>query len=99
MKCYIFTHSKASYNTNLAKDYILTVHTEKADAVQALKKQFNKTLQKTCLAPKIKEEIEQKFKENLLHGKFNYHFRDTADPEEPQYFGKIHTREVNTNEI
>ena len=94
IRIFAFTHTKASYNTNLAKDYVLLLYTEKTEAVQDLKKYFTKTLEKTKLPQKIKDEIAEKFRTDLLQGRFCYHFRDTSDPEEPQYFGKIHTRYV-----
>ncbi len=97
-RIFIFTHIKSSNNTNLKKDYILTVYTEKADAVQTLKKQFQKTLKQTRLNEEQKQTETETFQNNLLQGKFNYHFRDTKDEDEPQYFGKIHTRTITQEE-
>ena len=38
------------------------------------------------------------FQNNLLQGRFSYHFRDIKDNDEPQYFGKIHTRNITQEE-
>ena len=48
-RIFVFTHTVGSYNTNLARDYVLLLYTEKTEAVQMLKKQFKKTLEKTKL--------------------------------------------------
>lgn len=97
-RIFIFTHIKSSNNTNLKKDYILTVHTEKTDAVQTLKKQFKKTLNQTKLNEEQKQTETETFQNNLLQGRFSYHFRDIKDNDEPQYFGKIHTRNITQEE-
>jgi hypothetical protein len=98
LRIFIFTHIKSSDNTNLKKDYVLTIHTEKTNAVQTLKKQFQKTLAQSKLNKEQKQTETTKFEENLKQGKFHYHFRDSKDEEEPQYFGKIHTRTITQEE-
>ena len=94
MRVYVFTHIASSDNTNLSRDYVLSLTCEKTEAVQALKKQFYKTLEKSSLTDAEKEAETKKFSQNLLKGKFHYHFRDLHREEQVQYFGKIHTRTV-----
>ncbi len=91
-RIFILTHNKTSYDENNARNYELEVFTEKPKAVAKLKQNFAKSLGKTKLNEERKKEQEEKFNKNLLEGKFYYHFRDTQDPNEPQIFGKIHTR-------
>ena len=93
-RVFVVTHNKTGYNLDNSKNYEITVFTEKTEAVQQLKKNFMKAVKKAKLNEKKKEEITCQFNQSLLQGKFQYHFRDTADLEEPQYFGKIHTRYI-----
>lgn len=93
-QCYVFTDIVSSYDADISKQYTVFVFVNKEDAVKKLCQFFEKRLSGTKLKEADKEKVRSRFSDNIKNGRYYYHFRDNRNPEEPQYFGKVHRRSM-----
>ena len=91
---YVFSEIVTGFDVDASKNYDIVLFSDIDMAVEKLKKSFYKRLSKTKLREIDKKKIIEQFEQNIKEGKYQYHFRDSRMPEELQYFGKVHRRNV-----